>query len=84
MYRNIYILIAVLFISCEFPEKFKREEQKKSIAKVYNKFLYQSEIDLVLASNITKQDSALFCEKLHKFLGKTTIIIAPSRIKFKR
>ena len=83
MYRNIYILIAFLFISCEFPEKFKREEQKKSIAKVYNNTLYQSEIDLVLASNLTKQDSALFVENYINSWAKQQLLLHQAELNLK-
>ncbi len=79
----IYISILMIFISCELPMKFKNEEPKTAVAKVYNSTLYQSEIDLVLASNLTKQDSALFVENYINSWAKQQLLLHQAELNLK-
>ena len=84
MRRNIiYIVALILFISCEFPMKFKTDETKKAVAKVYNNSLYQSDIDLVFDSNLTKQDSILFVENYINSWAKQQLLLHQAELNLK-
>lgn len=84
MQKNIiYIITIVLFVSCEFPMKFKGEETKKAVAKVYDKTLYQSDIDVVLASNLGKNDSILFVENYINSWAKQQLLLHQAELNLK-
>ncbi|PHR69368.1 MAG: peptidylprolyl isomerase [Lutibacter sp.] len=63
--------------------KFKKEEIKMPVAKVYNKILYQSEIDAVLVSNLAKQDSVLFVENYINSWAKQQLLLHQAELNLK-
>ncbi|MGB1309097.1 MAG: peptidyl-prolyl cis-trans isomerase [Oceanihabitans sp.] len=56
MKHQVYILslLAMLLVSCSF---FKKEENKKAIARVGDTYLYQEDISDILEVAVTKEDS---------------------------
>lgn len=51
-------LISIVFISCD--GLFKKDEEKKVIARVGESFLYEDDLEPLLTENMTKGDSASF------------------------
>lgn len=83
MFKNIfYITFIILFTSCELPVKI-REEVKTPVAKVYNKILYQSDIDDVLISDLAKQDSILFIENYINSWAKQQLLLHQAELNLK-
>ena len=71
----LYILIVSLFISCDFIPSFKAKNDEKPIAKVYDKFLYKSVIELHLPNDISKQDSILFVKNYIDSWAKKQLLL---------
>ena len=69
----IYISIVLLFTSCKFPVTLDEKSKGKPIAKVYDKFLYNSDIEL--PTSISKQDSALFVENYINNWAKKQLLL---------
>ncbi len=58
--NSIYILIILAFTSCDFYRVSTEKPNTEPIAKVYDNFLYKSDIADKLPSNVSKEDSVLF------------------------
>ncbi len=52
------ILVAIT-PSCRFLEKFDEEKKENAVARVHDKFLYESEVRKVIAPGSTREDSSL-------------------------
>ncbi|AOW19557.1 hypothetical protein [Urechidicola croceus] len=76
-----YILILILFASCEYLPTVKNDEVV--IAKVNDKFLYESDIKDVLPPEISKQDSILFIKNYIDTWAKEQLLLNQAEINLK-
>ncbi len=61
MKNQFYILVCILFISCDFLGLQKKDiPVRKPIASVHNNNLYTEDIKLLIPKNIEKNDSLVF------------------------
>ncbi|MDC3344745.1 hypothetical protein OAV59_01145 [Flavobacteriaceae bacterium] len=65
MKNQFYILVCILFISCDFLGLQKKDiPVRKPIASVYNNNLYTEDIKLLIPKNIEKNDSLVFTRSI--------------------
>ena len=65
MKNQFYILVCVLFISCDFLGLQKKDiPVRKPIASVHNNNLYTEDIKLLIPKNIEKNDSLVFTRSI--------------------
>ena len=65
MKNQFYILVCVLFISCDFLGLQKKDiPVRKPIASVHNNNLYKEDIKLLIPKNIEKNDSLVFTRSI--------------------
>lgn len=65
MKNQFYILVCVLFISCDFLRLQKKDiPVRKPIASVHNNNLYTEDIKLLIPKNIEKNDSLVFTRSI--------------------
>jgi len=63
--NQFYILVCILFISCDFLGLQKKDiPVRKPIASVYNNNLYTEDIKLLIPKNIEKNDSLVFTRSI--------------------
>lgn len=81
----VYILLLLLlFASCDGFLITAKEESKTPIARVYDQKLYTSDIEEVLTSNFTKQDSLQFIENYINSWAKKQLLLHQSEINLKK
>ena len=65
MKNQFYILVCILFISCDFLGLQKKDiSVRKPIASVHNNNLYTEDIKLLIPKNIEKNDSLVFTRSI--------------------
>ena len=65
MKNQFYILVCILFISCDFLGLQKKDiSVRKPIASVHNNYLYTEDIKLLIPKNIEKNDSLVFTRSI--------------------
>ena len=65
MKNQFYILVCILFISCDFLGLQKKDiSVRKPIASVNNNYLYTEDIKLLIPKNIEKNDSLVFTRSI--------------------
>ena len=65
MKNQFYILVCILFISCDFLGLQKKDiPVRKPIASVNNNYLYTEDIKLLIPKNIEKNDSLVFTRSI--------------------
>ena len=65
MKNQFYILVCILFISCDFLGLQKKDiPVRKPIASVHNNNLYKEDIKLLIPKNIKKNDSLVFTRSI--------------------
>ena len=65
MKNQFYILVCILFISCDFLGLQKKDiPVRKPIASVHNNYLYTEDIKLLIPKNIEKNDSLVFTRSI--------------------
>ena len=65
MKNQFYILVCILFISCDFLGLQKKDiPVRKPIASVHNNNLYKEDIKLLIPKNIEKNDSLVFTRSI--------------------
>ena len=65
MKNQFYILVCILFISCDFLGLQKKDiPVRKPIASVHNNNLYTEDIKLLIPKNIEKNDSLVFTRSI--------------------
>jgi hypothetical protein len=63
--NQFYILVCILFISCDFLGLQKKDiSVRKPIASVHNNYLYTEDIKLLIPKNIEKNDSLVFTRSI--------------------
>jgi hypothetical protein len=63
--NQFYILVCILFISCDFLGLQKKDiSVRKPIATVHNNYLYTEDIKLLIPKNIEKNDSLVFTRSI--------------------
>jgi hypothetical protein len=63
--NQFYILVCILFISCDFLGLQKKDiSVRKPIASVNNNYLYTEDIKLLIPKNIEKNDSLVFTRSI--------------------
>jgi hypothetical protein len=74
--RIIYIsFILITIVSCDFSRVKSKEVKENPLAKVYDNFLYSSDIVDVLPSNISNQDSMLFVKSYVDSWAKKQLLL---------
>lgn len=80
-YKVLYIfLISLVFVSCEFPIKMKQEETGNPVAKVYEKILYEHDLEDVFPDKISKEDSVLFLKSYIDSWAKKQLLLHQSEL----
>ena len=72
---NIFILVGILFSSCTFFKKEVTEEKEAPIAKVYDKYLYPSDISELNSTSLTGTDSVEFVRTYANVWVKNQLIL---------
>jgi len=72
---TLYLLV-LLLSACDFIESFEGEEDKgKMIARVYDSYLFEADIQNVLPSDLSKDDSASFVQNYINVWAKNQLMI---------
>lgn len=82
-----YIFIAVLFLSCDYFSL--RKDDREAVARVGENYLYKNDLEKIITSNISKQDSVLLATnyvnnwiKQQLLLSKATINLSDKQAEF--
>ena len=73
--RYLYIFVILLFFSCG-----PKDNDRKVIAKVYDTFLYEEDVDALLPKNLSKQDSVIFVKNYINKWAKEQLLIQKAEI----
>ena len=78
--RNIFTYIILIFVifSCK-----RTEDEGKPIAKVYEAFLYEKDIEEILPENISKEDSVVFTKNYINKWAKEQLLVQKAKINLK-
>ncbi|HBS87802.1 MAG: hypothetical protein A2W91_11195 [Bacteroidetes bacterium GWF2_38_335] len=69
--QNILLIVILLFFAAVSCKNEAKEEQKKSLARVYDRYLYIEEIESILPENLSKTDSITFVKNyIDKWIKK--------------
>lgn len=83
LFRKYYPIIAlglitIVFISCD--GLFKKEEERKVVARVGERFLYQEDLEPLLTENMTKGDSASFATNYINNWASKQLLLSKAKI----
>ncbi|MET2984058.1 peptidyl-prolyl cis-trans isomerase [Aureibaculum conchae] len=75
--RNVFTYIILIFVifSCK-----RAEDEGKPIAKVYEAFLYEKDIEEILPENISKEDSIIFTKNYINKWAKEQLLVQKAKI----
>ncbi len=71
----IFVGVLVVMFSCN-----TQEENKKPIARVYNEYLYQDDLEKIMPRQLAKEDSALFVSSYINDWAKEQLLFQKSKI----
>jgi len=77
--RFILVLFPILFLSCEYLQLKSEEENKQIIASVGRVNLYQSDVEGVIPSNLSLQDSVLLTKSYVTTWAKQQLLLQKAK-----
>lgn len=76
---NIYLVLILFTTSCEFLN-FKDSPENEAIARVHDKYLYQSDIKDLFPENVSKEDSLAIVENYIYLWAKQKLLLYNSEL----
>ncbi len=76
---NLFIVIVLLFVSCDFFDTTKNSGSKE-VARVYDEVLYQSDLERMYSKNTEAKDSVLTVRELINSWAKQKLLLYKSEL----